>query len=406
MIADTVVADTVITNTVITSTVITSTVITNTWRSMRPGTRAVVGVLAIVLVLNLLTAGVTVVTGGSGPGGPTSSSFATGADGLAAYAELLARHGHPVQQLRVSLDDAELDPGTTLVLADPQRITDEEGRALAAFVTAGGRLVAAGLGVEPVLAGLPGGGPEWAGGRVDPAVPLLAVPEVAGVTTVEAGGSGVWRRAGGMVPVLGEADGVLAAVATVGRGRVVALADSSPLQNRLLARADNAAFALNAVGEGRPVAFAEAQHGYGQGTGLSALPSRWRWAIAGGFLAALVWMWSRGRRLGPADEIERPAPPARRAYVEAMAGALARTRQPDVVVAPLQDRARRRLATRAGLPPDAGEDVLREAASQLRMAPEEIDALFRPCQTEADVVAVGRALAFLMDGHLTGAGAL
>jgi hypothetical protein len=372
-------------------------VIAEAWRAMRPGARALVVLLALVLGLNLLTAGVTVMTGGSGPGGPTSSSYATGADGMAAYADLLVRHGHPVLQLRVSLDEADLDPGTTLVLADPGGLTDAEGRAMAAFVAAGGRLVAAGTGVEPLLAGLPGRGPEWGGGRVDSAGPLVPVPEVAGVARVEAGGSGEWRRAGGTLPILGGPDGVLATVATVGRGRVVAVADASPLQNRMLARADNAAFALNAAGDGRPVAFGEAHHGYGRGTGLRALPSRWRWALAGGFLAAAVWMWSRGRRLGPPDEVERSTPPARRAYVEAMAGALARTRQPEVVVAPLQDRARRRLAIRAGLPPDAGEQELRDAARQLGLAPEEVDSLFRPPRSEADVVAVGRAMAHLTE---------
>jgi hypothetical protein len=181
---------------------------------------------------------------------------------------------------------------------------------------------------------------------------------------------------------------------------VVAVADASPLQNRLLARADNAAFGLAiAGGAGRPVAFAEAQHGYGRSSGLGAIPSRWRWAIAGGFLAAIVWMWSRGRRLGPPDDIERPLPPARRAYVDAMAGALARTRQPDVATAPLQERARRRLAAGAGLPAGATDDDLRRAAAQLRLPPEEIDALFRPARTDDDVVAVGRAVA-----HLSGAG--
>ena len=86
-------------------------------------------------------------------------------------------------------------------------------------------------------------------------------------------------------------------------------------------------------------------------------------------------------------------PPARRAYVDAMAGALARTRQPDVVAAPLQERARRRLAARAGLPADAGDDDLRRVAGELQLPPEEVDALFRPCRTDDDVVAVGRALA-------------
>ena len=382
----------------------------DTWRTMHPATRALVAIVALVVGLNLVTAGVTVVTGGSGPGGPTSSSYATAGDGLAAYAELLARRGHPVERVRTSLDDATLDPGSTLVLADPAGVTGEEAQALAGFVAAGGRLVAAGRDAAPVLAGLPGGGPAWDDAGVRTARPLVPVPEVAGVTTVESAGGGSWRQAGGSLPLLGDGDRLLATVATAGAGRVVALADASPLQNRLLARADNAAFALAIAGDGppsgtagagrRPVAFAEAHHGYGQRTGLGAIPSRWRWALAGGFLAAVVWMWSRGRRLGPPDDIERPAPPARRAYVDAMAGALARTRQPEAATAPLQERARRRLAARAGLPADAGEGDLRRAAGELRLPPEEVDALFRPAGTEADVVAVGRALADLRERKL------
>jgi hypothetical protein len=368
---------------------------TDAWRSMHPATRALVAVVAVILGLNLLTAGVTVITGGSGPGGPTSSSYATAGDGLAAYAELLARTGHAVERVRTSLDKATLDPGATLVLADPASVTPEEAQAMARFVAAGGRLVAAGRDAAPVLAALPGGGPGWDGAGVRSARPLAPAPEVAGVTTVESAGAGSWARSGATLPVLGDRDRVLVTVAVAGAGRVVALADASPLQNRLLARADNAGFALALVGEGRPVAFAEAQHGYGRRTGLGAIPARWRWALAGGFLAAIMWMWARGRRLGPPDDIERAVPPARRAYVDAMAGALARTRQPDVVAAPLQERARRRLAARAGLPPDAGDEDLRRAVGELHLAPGEIDALFRTCRTDEDLVAVGRALAQL-----------
>lgn len=381
--------------------------IAEAWRTMRPGARVLVAVLALILGLNLLIAGVTVVTGGSGPGGPTSSSYATADDGLAAYAELLARHGHPVTRIRTSLDRADLDPSGTLVIADPGRVSAEEGRALAGFVAAGGRLVAAGQDAAPVLAGLPGGGPDWDDAGVRSARPIVPAPEVAGVATVESAGDGAWERAGGTLPLLGDGGRVLATVATVGAGRVVALADASPLQNRLLARADNAAFALAIAGGGRPsdtagdggrpVAFAEAQHGYGRRSGLGAIPARWRWALAGGFLAAVVWMWSRSRRLGPPDEIERPAPPARRAYVDAMAGALARARQPDVATAPLQERARRRLAAGADLPAGATDDDLRRVATELRLPPGEIDALFRPARTDDDVVAVGRALARLTE---------
>ena len=375
--------------------------ILHAWRSMRPWARALVATGAAVIGLNLLISMVNLATGGSAPGGPTSSSYATGGDGLAAYAELLARRGHPVDRLRVALDDATLDPAATLVLADPQPLTASEAQAVAGFVAAGGRLVAAGSRTEPLVAALvaaPGGDEiEWEAAEVRAARPLAPVPETAGIATVEPGARGAWGDGGAALPVLGGDGDVLALVAPVGRGRLVALADASPLQNRFLARADNAAFALAVAGDpARPVLFAEAQHGYGRGTGLRAIPARWRWAVAGGFLAAVVWMWSRGRRLGPADEVEPEEVPARRAYVEAMAAALARTRQPAVAVAPLQERGRRRLAERTGLPGDASDEVLRHAAVQrLGLAASDVDALLRPCHTEADVVAVGRVVAAL-----------
>ena len=367
------------------------------WRSMRPWARALVATIAAVIGLNVLISMVNLATGGSAPGGPTSSSYATGDDGLAAYAELLARRGHAVDRLRVALDEAPLDPGATLVLADPQPLTALEAQAVAGFVAAGGRLVAAGSRSGPLVAALAGDVIEWEAAEVRAARPLVPVPETAGIGTVEPGGRGAWAEAGAALPVLGGDGDVLALVAPVGRGRLVALADASPLQNRFLARADNAAFALAVAGDpARPVLFAEAQHGYGRSTGLRAIPARWRWAVAGGFLATVVWMWSRGRRLGPADEVEPEEVPARRAYVEAMAAALARTRQPAAAVAPLQERGRRRLAERTGLPADASDEVLRHAALQrLGLAQSDVDALLRPCRTEADVVAVGRVVAAL-----------
>jgi hypothetical protein len=78
-----------------------------------------------------------------------------------------------------------------------------------------------------------------------------------------------------------------------------------------------------------------------------------------------------------------------------MAASLARTRQPAISVAPLQDRARRRLAERAGLPADAGDDVLRRAAADLGLPADDVDSVLRPPRTQADVVAVGRAVAHL-----------
>src|SRR5207249_7350779 len=103
----------------------------------------------------------------------------------------------------------------------------------------------------------------------------------------------------------------------VGRGRVALLADASPLQNRFLGEADDAALGLALAGpRKRPVAFVESVHGYGRASGVRAIPTSWRWALGGLVLAALVLIWARGRRLGPAERTTRDLPPPRRDYVD------------------------------------------------------------------------------------------
>ncbi len=46
---------------------------------------------------------------------------------------------------------------------------------------------------------------------------------------------------------------------------------------------------------------------------------------------------------------------------------------------------------------DATDDDLQRAAADVPLGPEEVDALFRPCRSDDDVVAVGRALAELTE---------
>lgn len=365
------------------------------WRALRPATRRVLGVAAAVLAVNAALAGLEAVTGGAEPGGPPSSSYATAPEGMAALAQLLADRGHPVRRLRAGLADVDLDPAATLVVAGSFALTPPEGEAVARFVEAGGRLVVAAEAPGPLLRRL-AGTQRWSSEPARRAAPLVPVPEVDGVTTVTSGGLGSWSDPGASLPVLAAGDATLATVTAAGRGRVVAVADPSVWQNRLLGQADNAAFALAAVGErGRPVEFAEAHHGYGRSRGLGVVPWRWRWAAGVALVAAAVAMWSRGRRFGPPEDAERELPPARRAYVDAVAASLVRTRRPAESLAPLQDAARRRVTARAGLPADAGPDDLRRAAAGMGLDPADVDALLRPATTDDDVLAAGRALARL-----------
>jgi len=220
---------------------------------------------------------------------------------------------------------------------------------------------------------------------------IAPVPETAGVTTVRLVEGGRWEELGGALPILAGVDGPVAAVAQQGDGRAVLLPEASPFSNAQLAHADNAAFALDAAGaRGRPVAFLETVHGYGEATGLAALPARAVWVLAGLALAALAFVWGMSRRFGPPEEEAAALAPPRRDYVEAVANALAATGDRQGIADAAARSARRRLADRAGLPPAADEAALREAAGRFGLDAEETDALFG-----ADELAAGRALAKL-----------
>jgi hypothetical protein len=325
------------------------------------------------------------------PSGPQGSSYATAPEGAAAYAELLHRAGHPVRRVRTPVAERPLDPGSTLVVIDPGLVTPDEARAIGRFVADGGRLVAAGTAM-PWLARVLDSPPRWTASAPGRASVIVPAPETAGVGAVEFVRGGRWATLGGALPILATPDGPVAAVVDSGAGRAVLLADASPLYNRELPRADGAAFALAAAGGARrPVAFLETVHGYGEATGLAALPARALWVLAGLALAAIALVWSMARRLGPPEDETRALAPPRREYVEAVAAALTASGDRDGVAATAARAARRRLEARAGVPAGAGEPALREAAARLGLDEAETDAALG----DGDGLAAGRALAKL-----------
>ncbi len=199
---------------------------------------------------------------------------------------------------------------------------------------------------------------------------------------IKTDGATVWRDEG------------LVAVRRVGNGTIEFLADSSPLHNRLLGSADNAAFGLALAGpRSRPVEFLESYHGYGTGSGLSALPLSWTLLLAGLGLSAIVYMVARGRRFGPPEEEGRTLAPPRRQYVDSLAAVIARSKRRDAAVGPVQREARDAILRRASLPPDVDVHVVRAAAKRLGLADEDAEALLRAPQTDAEVLALGRVAA-------------
>ena len=350
--------------------------------------RVAVAVVAAVVAVDVLLRVLGTLTGGT-PGGPGSSSYSTGGTGVGAYAELLGRHGHPVDRIRSEPRSARLAARDTVFLLDPPGVATADAAALRDFVLRGGRLVGGGS-AAGWARGLLAAPPEGA-----VAGPLVVrASRLRGIEAVQSARGLAWRSAGSARPLLGRPGRTALAVSHLGRGELLLLADTSPLQNRLLGARDNAALGLALAGApGRPAVFLETYHGYGRGSGLAALPFRWKLLLTGLVLSALVWLVAKGRRLGPPESRQRELGPPRYVYVDAVAAVVARTRRRDEAVAPVRRRARETLLRRAGLPPDADDDALRAAARRLAVADADVDALLRPARSDDDVVAVGRALA-------------
>jgi hypothetical protein len=354
--------------------------------------RAAVVVLAVVVALNVALLVIAEVL--PSPSGPRSSSYATSARGFAALADLLENGGHPIRRVRELPGKAKLDPAGTVIVLDPDLLRRDEARALRDFVRRGGRLVAGGREPDSWVPTLLGWDPGWEGSSRRNWSAEAPVPAVSGVKRVRSAGEGAWENTGRAVAAVGDSAGPsLLLSAGLGSGQVLLLADASPLQNRLLARHHNAALALGLAGtRGRPVQFVEAVHGYGQARGLASLPASWKLALAGLGLAALLFLAARGRRLGPPDLPQRELPPPRRAYVDALAGALDRTGDTTAAAAPVQAASRATLSTRFGLAPDAGVEDVRTAAMRAGLTDAEAAAIVQPAKDDADLVAAGRAL--------------
>lgn len=356
-------------------------------RSSEGRAAAVVGgVIALLVAVTIVVDAVL-----PSPGGPRSSSFATAPDGIAAWADLARRSGREVRALRDRPADATLPADGTVVLLDPDGFTRGQAQALRRFAERGGRVVAGGVDPGDWLEAL-AGDLDWDRGGGETARVLVPAPETGGAAELRMAGEGRWDSAGDGLPLVAAGDSPIVIAREAGRGRIVLVADPSPLQNRLLAEADNAAFALALAGPG-PVTFVESVHGYGTASGLAALPARFRWGLILLGLSGLLLIVARWPRFGPAEPPERPLFPPRRAYVDALAASLARSRDRTSAVESVRSAARERLARRAALPRDADDGAWAAAARAAGLSDDEARALIGDAGD--DGIAAGRALARL-----------
>jgi hypothetical protein len=369
------------------------------WEQRSAVAKVLVVLVGAILAANVVVALVNLVAGGQQPGGPSSSAYSTGSQGFAAWSQLLARRGHRVVKVRGPLADANLPPGATLVLADPESLGADEARRVSSVLAGGGRVVLLGGDAVP-LATLAGGQVAWQPGGSPVARVLAPSPETAGLARVVGAGNGHLRDPAYLLPVLGTGPrDVLAAVTSVpafgGRpaGRLVVVADAGIFDNATLDRADNAAFSLQVVGSGHTVYFAEGVHGFGQSSGLSAIPVSWRWAFGGLLLALLAGMWSVGRRFGPPEDESRQLAPLRGDYVDALGASLARTGRPDEAAAPLLAATRRSLRERTGSSATVDDRHLVDLAVATGVDPRAASTALHVPTTDAELISVAQASA-------------
>jgi hypothetical protein len=274
---------------------------------------------------------------------------------------------------------------------DPTVLTREDAASLLQFVTSGGRLVIGGS--QPFyLHNLRDNPPTWKPDHVTDW--RDADGSLGGAQHVVTAGRGAWSDPGSGNALVRHDDRALVTHEAVGRGEIVFIADPSALGNDFLGSADNAAFALALAGaDGRPVVFAEGVHGFGRARGIRAIPGPWKAALLLLAAAAIAFVWSRARRLGPPDRPARQLPPPRADYVDALSLTLERTRNPAQSFAPLQAWARNRVSTRAAIPATATDDDVAHAAHALGYPDDEISALIHPLSDDESVLALGRLVA-------------
>jgi Domain of unknown function (DUF4350) len=366
-------------------------------RTQRNVVTTIIVAVVVIVVVNVIARGLDDAVGGSQPGGNPGSSYTTSGDGLAAYAQLLAKYGHPVRQQRGRLADVSLDPSATLILSEANQaapLEDDEIATVRNFLQSGGRAVLAQVSRRDVAA-ITGITPDQ---RVGSRAYHHFDPSLGPLRTVTSDAARAYGQGSDLAVLASEGRRVLLGSTRVDAGEALLLADATPITNGAIGDADNAAFGLALPGStDRPVVFAEGVHGYGEKRGLAALPDRWKIALVAFGLAAVVYAWARGRRLGPPDRPARELPPARSVYVDAMADTLLQTPDRPRALAPLGDWARERVRQHAGLSPEASREEVSAAARQLGLSDEEIATLWRPPGNDDEILALGRVVTRVTD---------
>ena len=344
-----------------------------------------VAVSGLALVV-MLSATVTVLSPPASDGLGPGSSFSLDPDGSAAAYATLQSLGYRVTRSFDAIASLAVMPSpsdTVLVLADPEdRASEGDRRALQAFVSAGGTVLATGCQAESFLTSREGAhAVATAGGfEEQPFAAGFPSPLTAGAPRISM--DTVCARPdldSRYITLYGEGGVSVVRAARIGKGLAVWWAGTTPILNRAIDAAGHVELLLNVVGaKDRAILWDEFYHGQRRSlysyAKLTPLP--WLLAQAGLIAAVAAAMFVR-RRAPVLDRFVEPRTSPLE-FVDTMAGLYARAGAAGDAVATARARLRRLLLDATGLAASVDDAGLAAAAAgRMRVDASQLDAALR-----------------------------
>jgi len=350
-------------------------------------------------VLAVAGAGTVLLTAASFVVAPTESfpredgsSYAAHPDGARAAFLLLKELGHHVERSFEPLAATRHAPEeTTIVIASPsQPPSQQDVRALRAFLDRGGVVLATGPMAATFLPNMPNRSDavRTRPSRARRQEASLPSPLSSGVVDIDMpAATAPLPLDSPYVPVYGSYAEPAVVTARFDKGRAMWWAGSTPLANGSIGRPGHAELFVNALGPAgaRTVLWDEFYHGHTRSfwSYVASTPLPVAGLQLAGIVGAALFTYSRRRRPIRPRVIEARTSPLE--FIETMGGLYERARAAAAAVATVRTHVRRRLMASAGLPSSATDERLITVASErLALDPAELSTLFSNARTAAE----------------------
>ena len=349
--------------------------------TMDPRDRKLLIGAAIVFVL--LIAGAAVLGGDAGRKLDIPSTYSTASGGAKAAYLLLTGAGYQVERWEKPLSELP-STAVTLILAEPKEApTREERERLKAFVSAGGRVIAAGMFVGTFL---PENNslPEFVGGMRWKKVPAVAPSEITrAAPEIVLAPEARWFDNSPAYALYGDQDQTLVVKYPYGKGEVLWWASATPLTNAGLKEKGNLEFFLACLGSPKSaILWDEYIHGYRQTLALSIVHSPVKWLALQLGLLGLAVLATFSRRSGPVSKTATDVRLSPLEFVQTLGGLYEHAATASVAVDISYQRFRYWLTRRLGLAYNVSINDLEAAVRErLSVSDDHFAAILRRCES-------------------------